>query len=234
MVLPAQGQGLRIAPSDRRRQPPTACPCSRPQRTVSEQGFVRVINHSSRTGRSPPRCHRRRRRRPRPDHAGPSAPAKRSISTPAISNSATRRKGLSGSTGPGLGDWRLSLESDLDIEVLAYVRTADGFLTSMHDVVASDMTAFTGFPRSIRPATPIRLAACALSTTACRKRTSESAASTTAASVPTPSYGSPFAPGAARTLDAAQLESGTGDSDGLGDWQAGSGDSTSSPSNPSR
>ena len=43
-------------------------------------------------------------------------------------------KGLSGGVGPGRGDWRLELSSELDIEVLAYVRTADGFLTSMHDI----------------------------------------------------------------------------------------------------
>ena len=43
-------------------------------------------------------------------------------------------KGLAGSTGPGVGDWRLVLSSDLDIEVLAYIRAADGFLTSMHEV----------------------------------------------------------------------------------------------------
>ena len=44
-------------------------------------------------------------------------------------------KGLSGSTGSGMGDWRLELSSELDMEVLAYVRTAGGFLTAMHDVV---------------------------------------------------------------------------------------------------
>ena len=43
-------------------------------------------------------------------------------------------KGLTGSTGTGMGDWRLVLSSDLDIDVLAYIRTEDGFLTSMHDV----------------------------------------------------------------------------------------------------
>ena len=44
-------------------------------------------------------------------------------------------KGLVGSTGSGIGDWRLELSSDLDIDVLAYVRTQDGFLTPIHDVV---------------------------------------------------------------------------------------------------
>ena len=43
-------------------------------------------------------------------------------------------KGLTGSTGAGQGDWRLQLSSGLDIEVLAYIRTTDGFLTAMHDV----------------------------------------------------------------------------------------------------
>ena len=42
-------------------------------------------------------------------------------------------KGLTGSTGPGQGDWRLEVDSDLDIEVLSYIRTSDGFLTAMHD-----------------------------------------------------------------------------------------------------
>lgn len=44
-------------------------------------------------------------------------------------------KGLSGSTGAGEGDWRLVLTSALDLDVLAYMRTDDGFLTSMHDTV---------------------------------------------------------------------------------------------------
>lgn len=42
-------------------------------------------------------------------------------------------KGLSGGVGAGTGDWRLELETELDIEALAYVRTSDEFLTSMHD-----------------------------------------------------------------------------------------------------
>ncbi|MCY4059385.1 MAG: hypothetical protein OXG44_15440, partial [Gammaproteobacteria bacterium] len=46
-------------------------------------------------------------------------------------------KGLEGAVGsPVRGDWRLVLSSKLDIEALAYVRTADGMLTSMVDTVA--------------------------------------------------------------------------------------------------
>ena len=44
-------------------------------------------------------------------------------------------KGLRGAAGRGEGDWRLELESALDLEIQAYVRTMDGFLTSMHDLV---------------------------------------------------------------------------------------------------
>ena len=47
-------------------------------------------------------------------------------------------KGLSGHTGPGHGDWRLTVTSDGDIEVLSFIRTPDGFLTSMHDVAPND------------------------------------------------------------------------------------------------
>ena len=43
-------------------------------------------------------------------------------------------KRLTGGTGAGEGGWRLALTSDLDIEVLSYVGTTDGFLTAMHDL----------------------------------------------------------------------------------------------------
>lgn len=44
-------------------------------------------------------------------------------------------KGLTGRTGAGEGHWRLELSGPDDVNVLAYIRTKDGFLTSMHDVV---------------------------------------------------------------------------------------------------
>ncbi len=43
--------------------------------------------------------------------------------------------GLSGSTGAGMGDWRLEIASKPGVEVLAYVRTQTGSLTPMHEVV---------------------------------------------------------------------------------------------------
>ena len=49
-------------------------------------------------------------------------------------------KGLDGSAGSGKGDWRLVLTSPLELEVLAYIRTEDGFLTAVHDVAPSAET----------------------------------------------------------------------------------------------
>ena len=49
-------------------------------------------------------------------------------------------KGLPRGVGTGQGDWRLELKSDLNIEALAYVRTADGFVTTMHDVAPAVAT----------------------------------------------------------------------------------------------
>ena len=44
-------------------------------------------------------------------------------------------KGISGSTGAGIGNWRLELDGgSLDFEALAYVRTNDGFVTAVHEV----------------------------------------------------------------------------------------------------
>ena len=43
-------------------------------------------------------------------------------------------KGLPVGVGDGSGSWRLVLETDLGITPLAYIRTSDGFVTSMHDV----------------------------------------------------------------------------------------------------
>ena len=38
--------------------------------------------------------------------------------------------------GDGSGHWRLELTTELEIEARAYIRTADGFLTSIHEMAA--------------------------------------------------------------------------------------------------
>ena len=42
--------------------------------------------------------------------------------------------GIVPGVGNGEGDWRLLIESDLDIEPLAYVRTSTGFMDRLHDI----------------------------------------------------------------------------------------------------
>ena len=51
-----------------------------------------------------------------------------------------RDVGLTGSTGAGEGDWRLELASELDIEVLSYVRAAggQGYVTPTHATAARE------------------------------------------------------------------------------------------------
>ena len=101
---------------------------------LGRQGFVRVINRSATDGAVRIRAY---------DDAGRSyEPLELALGAghAAHFNSddlelGNADKGLSGSTGPGTGDWRLELTSGLDIEVLAYVRTPGGFLTTIHDVV---------------------------------------------------------------------------------------------------
>ena len=101
-----------------------------------QQGFARIINHSRGPGTV---------RITGTDDAGRA----RGPVTLSLNARQTRHfnsddleagntsKGLSGGLGDGQGNWRLRLESDLDLEVGAYIRTADGFLASVHDVVCS-------------------------------------------------------------------------------------------------
>ena len=45
------------------------------------------------------------------------------------------RKGIATGIGSGQGDWRLDVETALDVQVLAYVRSDGDFLTAVHDVL---------------------------------------------------------------------------------------------------
>ena len=102
------------------------------------QGFVRVINHSSRAGEAVVTAYDDAGRK-----FGPLALQLAANETVHFNSedleTGNPEKGLAGGTGFGIGDWRLEMSSDLSVEVLSYIRTKeDGFLTSMHDVVAGD------------------------------------------------------------------------------------------------
>ena len=98
------------------------------------QGFVRVVNHTPESGEVAIEAF--------DDSGNAYDPITLSIDANEtahfnsedleMGNSA---KGLSAGVGTGEGDWRLKLTSLLEIEVLAYIRTDDGFLTSMHDLM---------------------------------------------------------------------------------------------------
>ena len=99
----------------------------------SRQGFVRVINRSYSPGEVVIEA---------VDDAGTrSAPVRLTMRPRRAAHfnsndleAGNDAKGLSAGIGVGSGDWRLELTSTLDLQVLSYIRTSDGFLTSMHDL----------------------------------------------------------------------------------------------------
>lgn len=102
-----------------------------------QQGFVRVINRSDESGTVRIHAFDDSGRRAGPVTLALDAQATAHFNSGDL-ETGNPSKGLSGSTGRGQGDWRLRLDTDLDIEALAYIRTADGFLTSMHDSVPGE------------------------------------------------------------------------------------------------
>ena len=133
-------------------------------------------------------------------------------------------KGLSAGVGSGDGAWRLSLESDLEIEVLAYIRTtSDGFLTSMHDIVpaAGDRHRVVFFNPASNPDLPSWLR---LVNPGHHAATIEITGTDDHAESPGGHVELSLAGGAARTLTSADLENGADGldgalGDGAGKWQ---------------
>ena len=109
------------------------------ERTAGRQGFVRIVNRSARAGAVTITAI---------DDAGRTAGTE-TLDLPA--NGAVHfnsrdlergnaAKGFAG-VGAGTGDWRLVLNSALDVQPLAYVRTTDGFVTRIDDVEAESENA---------------------------------------------------------------------------------------------
>ena len=98
------------------------------------QGFVRIINRSNQAGTTTVSAW--------DDTGDKHGPATRRLGANEVAHfnsndleQGNAAKGLEGGIGSGDGHWRLELSSDLDIEVLAFIRTPDGFLTAMHDML---------------------------------------------------------------------------------------------------
>ena len=194
-------------------------------------GFVRVVNESSEAGTVTVRAF---------DDAGTEyGPVTLAIGAGEARHfnatdleSGNPDKGLSGSTGPGQGHWRLVFESELGLRVLGYVRTreAEGFPNAVHDVVAESRpsaqdyryeVAFFNPASNPRQASVLRLvnrsdaeaAEVTITGTDDAGRAGEEAVTLT------------LPAGAARTLSAPALESGEGEGldgmlgDGAGKWR---------------
>ena len=112
-----------------------------PAAGVAREGFVRIINRSGEAGHAFIEA---------VDDAGVRAgPVRMSVGARRAVHFNSRdlengnaAKGLRGIGAPTAGDWRLSVISALDVEVLSYIRTGDGFVTAMHDVAADAMVPF--------------------------------------------------------------------------------------------
>ena len=103
----------------------------------NREGFARIINHSDNPGTV--------RLRGIDDAGIEYGPVELSLEARAVAHlnstdleAGNSQKGLSAGIGDGGGDWRLQLETRLDIELLSYVRTGDGFVSAMHQVVPPD------------------------------------------------------------------------------------------------
>ena len=98
------------------------------------ESFVRLINHSAKAGRVWVHA---------TDSDGRSAPPiPLTIAANAVAHfnsgdleNGNAAKGIHQGVGAGEGHWRLRIAADVDIEALAYMRTREGFVASLHDVV---------------------------------------------------------------------------------------------------
>ena len=183
--------------------------------TTAYQGFVRVTNHSPRQGRAVIHATDDEGRRHGPVTLSLDAHATAPFNSQDLEHG-NAAKGLSDGVGAGVGDWRLDFGSNLDIEVLGYARTADGFVTTLHELAPR-----TGDERTLPFLNPgsnsaqvsrLRLVnygaeAAEVGITGVDDR-GRSPGNTVQFSV---------APGAARTLKAAELEGGEGTTGALGD-----------------
>lgn len=111
-------------------------PLFMPADNPTQQGFARITNRSYRAGRV--RIHAI------DDTGARFGPVFLSVARRASAHfnsddleAGNPEKGLDAGVGDGTGNWRLALDTELDIEPRAYVRTSDGFLTSVHEVAGS-------------------------------------------------------------------------------------------------
>lgn len=121
-VALATAGGADAEAAENERSVPLFLSTSNPDR----QGFVRIVNHSTEPGEVLIHAIDDAGNQRGPVTLSLSAGANQHFNSDDL-ESGNAAKGLVGSIETGEGDWRLRLETNLDIEVMAYVRTSDGF-----------------------------------------------------------------------------------------------------------
>ena len=109
---------------------PLVLPAGNPDLT----GFVRIVNRSDRAGEVDITAIDDSGKEAGPITLSIGADSSRHFNSEDLENG-NADKGLPDGVEDGQCSWRLELETDLDILPLAFVRTGDGFVTSIHDVV---------------------------------------------------------------------------------------------------
>ena len=116
---------------------PQVIPLVPPASNITQQGFVRIVNRSNRAGTISIHAIDDSGDRVGPVSLFLGAKATRHFNSTDLERG-NAAKGLSSGVGDGEGNWRLELSSGLDFEALAYIRTGNGFVTSMHDTVVEE------------------------------------------------------------------------------------------------
>ena len=111
--------------------PPVVLPLVKSASNLQLQSLIRVINRSSRSGPVTIHAIDDSGRRFGPVSLALDARESISLSSRNLEQGNPSRNMPNG-VGDGEGDWRVELRADFEIEARAYIRTPDGFLTSMH------------------------------------------------------------------------------------------------------
>ena len=136
---PGPGQSLSVASSDDGHEHGDhgqhLVPYFPSTKDMVRQGFVRVINHSDQAGQVDIMAIDDMGQYGSPVTLAIAARETVHFNSTDLENGNTDKnlRGRAGTTTENV--WRLALSSELDVQVLAYLRTSDGFLTSMHDLV---------------------------------------------------------------------------------------------------
>ena len=123
---------------DTRTRLAAAVPLMLPAADSTRQGFVRVVNESEESGSVRFFAFDDGGHAPDPIEIRLGAEQVVHFNSDDLEHG-NAAKGLEGGVGgPVQGDWRLDVETDLAVRLLAFVRYGDGFLTAMHDVLPRD------------------------------------------------------------------------------------------------